>query len=138
MENRYRRALEKLTAEGPRTKTALICSLLPEIETALVSGNTRKRVWQRLADEGLDVSYKTFHTILRRARNKRRLTAAPAGKMRRRRDRKCEEAAPGLDHDPLVNLRRMEESRPGFHFRGSQDLAVLVHGRREFHEQRKQ
>ena len=130
MENRYRRALEKLAAEGPKTKTALICSLLPEIETALVSGKTRKQVWQRLADEGLDVSYKTFHTIVRRARNKRHLTAAPARKMRRPRDRKCEEAPPGLKHDPLVNLRRLEESRPGFHYQANLDLDFLVHGKK--------
>src|SRR5438309_5116096 len=38
MENRYRRSLEKLAAEPPTTKTALVCALLPEIETALVSG----------------------------------------------------------------------------------------------------
>ena len=137
MENRYRRALEKLTAEGPGTKTALIRSLLPEIETALVSGKTRKQVWQRLADEGLDVSYKTFHTIVRRARHKGRLTAAPTRKMRRPRDRKLEKVAPGLGHDPLVGLRRLEESRPGFHYQPSLDLDFLVYGKRKSREQGK-
>jgi hypothetical protein len=137
MENRYSRALEKLAAEAPRTKTALICSLLPEIEIAMASGKTRKEVWQRLADEGLDVTCKTFYTIIWRARNKRRLTAAPARKMRGLRVRKYEESAADVryGHDPLANLRRVEESRPGFHFRGNQDLAVLVHGRRESREQ---
>jgi hypothetical protein len=137
MENRYSRALEKLAAEAPRTKTALICSLLPEIEIALVSGKTRKEVWQRLADEGLDVTCKTFYTIIWRAGNKRRLTAAPARKMRGLRVRNYEESAAGVryGHDPLANLRRVEESRPGFHFRGNQDLDVLVHGRRESREQ---
>lgn len=130
MENRYCRALEKLAAEAPRTKTALICSLLPEIEIALASGKTRKEVWQRLADEGLDVTCKTFYTIMRRARNKRRLTAAPARKMRGLRVRKCEKGVPASEHDPLANLRRVEGSRPGFHYRASQNLGVLVHGRR--------
>ena len=60
MENRYRRSLEKLTAEPPTTKTAMVCALLPEIESALVSGKTLKEVSQRLADEGLDITYKTF------------------------------------------------------------------------------
>jgi hypothetical protein len=130
MENPYRRALEQLAAEPPASKTALICSLLPDIEIALLSGKTRKQVWQRLADEGLDVTYNTFHTIVWRARNKRRVTAAPARKMRRPRDRKCQDAAPGLEHDPLANLRRVEGARPGFHYRASQNLGVLVHGRR--------
>lgn len=130
MENRYCRALEKLAAEAPRSKTALICSLLPEIEIALASGKTRKEVWQRLADEGLDVTCKTFCTIIRRARNKRRLTAAPARKMRGLRVRKCEKGTPDSEHDPLANLRRVEGSRPGFHYRASQNLGVLVHGRR--------
>jgi hypothetical protein len=72
MGNRYRHALEKLAGEPPTSKTALVCSLLPEIELALGSGKTRKQVWQRLAEEGLDVTYETFHTIIRRARKRRR------------------------------------------------------------------
>src|SRR5437879_9631191 len=40
---RYRRTLEKLTGEPPATKTALIAILLPEIETALASGKTRRQ-----------------------------------------------------------------------------------------------
>src|SRR5262249_53309197 len=68
MENRYRRSLEKLAAEPPSTKTALVCALLPEIETALVSGKTLKEVSQRLAQEGFDVAYKTFREIIRRVR----------------------------------------------------------------------
>src|SRR2546430_3584716 len=76
MENRYRRSLEKLAAEPPTTKTALVRALLPEIETALVSGKTLKEESQRLADEGLDVTYKTFREIIRRVRRKSRTTAA--------------------------------------------------------------
>ena len=137
MENPYSRALEKLAAEAPRSKTALICTLLPEIEIALASGKTRKEVWQRLADEGLDVTCKTFYTIIRRARNRQRVTAAPERKMQRLRARKGGESAAEVrhGHDLLANLRRVEESKPGFHFRGNKDLAVLVHGRRESREQ---
>src|SRR5439155_11104889 len=76
MENRYRRSLEKLAAEPPTTKTALVCALLPEIEIALASGKTPKEVSQRLADEGLDVTYKTFREIIRRVRRKARTTTA--------------------------------------------------------------
>src|SRR4029077_16260084 len=126
MENRYRRSLEKLAAEPPTTKTAMVCAPLPEIETALVSGKTLKDVSQRLADEGLDVTYKTFREIIRRVRRKSRTTAA--------RRRETSTAPKGGDQflvrdplqDPLANLRRVEASRPGFYFRGTEKLDVLV------------
>src|ERR1700739_675876 len=44
MENGDRASLEKLAAEPPPRKTALVRALLPEIETALVSGKTLKEV----------------------------------------------------------------------------------------------
>ena len=137
MANPYRHALEKLAAEPPATKTALICSLLPDIEIALVSGKTRKQVWQRLAAEGLDVTYKTFHTIIRRARKKPRITATPGRKSHRLPKGDAEGLTGKTAHDPLANLKRVEESRPGFHYRGTESLDVLVHGRRESREQNK-
>src|SRR5271165_4674385 len=60
--NRYRHTLEKLTGEPPATKTALISVLLPEIESALASGKTRRQIWQRLVEDGFDLSYDTFHS----------------------------------------------------------------------------
>ena len=136
MGNRYRHALEKLAGEPPASKTALVCSLLPEIEIALGSGKTRKQVWQRLADEGLDVKYETFHTLIRRARKRRRPTAATGRKIPLR-AAGADEIAGELAHDPLVNLRKLEESRPGFHFRGTEDLDVLVYGKKDSREQNK-
>jgi len=135
MGNRYRHTLEKIASEPPTTKTALICSLLPDIETALVSGKTRKQVWQRLAADGLDVTYKTFHTIIRRALKKPWTTAASGRKSPRLLKADEKGLAGEAVHDPLVNLRKVEECRPGFHFRGTENLDVLVHGRRKSREQ---
>jgi len=135
--NRYRRTLEKLAAEPPSTKTALIYSLLPEIESALASGKRRKQVWQCLTDEGLDISYDTFRKIIRRLSSKRPLSAAPSGKSLSLSKVHARDAASEVMHDPLANLRRVEASRPGFHFRGTEKLDVLVYGRRESHEQSK-
>ena len=137
MQKRYRHSLEKLAAEPPTTKTALICSLLPEIELALASGKSRKQVWRRLTEEGLDVSYKTFHTIIRRARKKPRTTAARSRKTPMRSNVGDQAVVCDPLHDPLANLRRVEASRPGFHFRGTENLDVLIYGRREAHEQSK-
>jgi hypothetical protein len=56
--NRFGLVLEKLAAEPPSTKTAMIRSLLPEIEAALASGKTWKQLWQSLADDALDISFR--------------------------------------------------------------------------------
>ena len=135
--NRYRHGLEKLTGEPPATKTALISILLPEIETALASGKTRRQIWQRLVEDGFDLSYHTFHSTLWRVQRKPRITAAMRRKTPKVAKGEAEQLTEEVGHDPLVNLRRVEQSRPGFHYRGTENLDVLVHGRRESREQTK-
>ena len=135
--NRYRHGLEKLTGEPPATKTALISILLPEIETALASGKTRRQIWQRLVEDGFDLSYHTFHSTLWRVQRKPRITAAMRRKTAKVSKAEAEQLTEEVGHDPLVNLRRVEQSRPGFHYRGTENLDVLVHGRRESREQTK-
>jgi len=135
--NLYRQALEKLAAEPPATKTALLRSLLSEIEAALRSGKTHKQVWQRLSDAGLNITCETFCRLIRRARKKPRLSAARGGKNIEDSELRTQQTESSVEHDPLVNLRRLEVSRPGFHYRGTENLDVLVHGRREPPEQGK-
>jgi hypothetical protein len=126
----YRRCLERLAAEAPRRKAVLIRSLLPEIQAALKSGQTLKDIWEALETEGLEVSYHTFHMAVWRARRK---PTAPNTL------EKQDETAPSREHggpmaemaetrDPLANLKRLEEDRPGFQWRGTQKLQRLVHG----------
>ena len=133
----YRDTLEKLAAEPPTTKTALLCSLLFEIEAALRSGKTHKQIWQRLSDAGLDITCETFCRLVRRARKKTRISAARGEKTVKVPELHAQQTATGAEHDPLANLRRIEASRPGFHYRGTENLDVLVYGRRESREQRK-
>ena len=135
--NRYRHGLEKLTAEPPATKTALISILLPDIETALASGKTRRQIWQRLVEDGFDLSYDTFHSTLWRVQRKPRITAAMRQKILKVSKGEAEQLTEEVGHDPLVNLRKVEQSRPGFHYRGTENLEVLVHGRRESRDQSK-
>lgn len=71
--------LEKLAAVAPGTETALLGLLLPEIEQVLPLGKTLKQVW-RLADEGFEINYKTFHQLLNHCRKRTGRTAAPRGK----------------------------------------------------------
>jgi hypothetical protein len=129
--------LQKLTAEPPATKTALISILLLEIESALASGKTRRQIWQRLVEDGFDLSYDTFHSTLWRVQRKPRITAAARRKTPKVSKVEVEDPTEETGHDPLANLRKLEQSRPGFHYRGTENLDVLVHGRRESREQNK-
>jgi hypothetical protein len=133
----YRDTLENLAAEPPTTKTALLRSLLSEIEAALRSGKTHKQIWQRLSDAGLDITCETFCRLVRRARKKPRTSASRGGKSVEVPEGHARQTATGVEHDPLVNLRRVEACRPGFHYRGTENLDVLVYGRREAREQSK-
>ena len=120
--NRFRQALEKLAAEPPSTKTALMRSLLPEIEAALASGKTWKQVWQCLADDGLGISYETFRKVLQRVRKKARISARPGEKAPEFPKAFARETAGGVARDPLANLKRLDENRPGFHWRATPRL----------------
>ena len=126
----YRRCLEKLAAAPPKRKAALIRSLLPGIEAALNSGQSLKDIWEALETEGLQVTYHTFHMAVWRARRKPTATSN-WGKQ----DKTSEPEGLGQagveaveERDPLANLKRLEENRPGFQWRGTQKLQRLVHG----------
>jgi hypothetical protein len=122
--NIYRQTLEKLSEEPPTTMTALLDCLLPDIERALRSGKKLNEVWQRLSEDGLDISRETFCRLVRRARKKNNTTAGPGGcekdtkpsDSQHPRDRDV----PTLEaRDPLANLKRLEANRPGFHWRAT-------------------
>ena len=122
--NLYRRTLEKFSEEPPTTMTALLDCLLPDIERALRSGKRLNEVWQRLSEDGLDISRETFCRLVRRARKKNHPTAAPGGwgKDNRPSDSQHPSNAtiPTLEaRDPLANLKRLEANRPGFHWRAT-------------------
>jgi hypothetical protein len=126
----YQQCLDKLAASAPETKSALIRSLLPGIETALISGQRLKAIWKALRKEGLQISYRGFHMAVSRARKK------PTAGSGRAKQKKCHEVQ-GLQEpkveaddgrDPFANLRRLEENRPGFHWRARRGLNAMVHG----------
>ena len=114
--NRFRATLEKILSTSPTRKTATVYKLLPQIEVALASGWTRKELWESLTNDGLDVKYKTFTAIIRRARKKPRTAAPLCGKNDELPKLDGHDATRGLEHDPLINLRRLEANRPGFHW----------------------
>ena len=132
MEKDYQQCLDKLAAAAPETKSAVIRSLLPGIEAALNSGQRLKAIWKALRMEGLQISYRGFHMTVSRARKTRKLTASSG---RGKQDKSpptqgTKETIVGVveERDPFANLKRLEENRPSFHWRGRRDLNAMVHG----------
>jgi hypothetical protein len=115
----YRQTLEKLAEEPPTTKTALLRFLLPQIEVALRSGKILRQVWQRLSEDGLDISCETFCRLIRRARAKPGASAGPSGKSVEAPTASIQTTESGVARDPLANLKRLEANRPGFHWRAT-------------------
>ena len=135
----YRRCLERLAADPPKRRVALIRTLLPEIEAAVTSGQNLKDIWEALQSEGLEVSYHTFYMVVWRAR-KKPTAASSRGKQ------DSSPAAQGLqvrkvetveEREPLANLKLLEENRPGFHWRAAKSLNALVHGTEDSNDKNK-
>ena len=127
MTERFREAIRGLRANTKPTKSGVIRTLLPEIEEARIAGYRLKAIWQCVRDSGLDVTYAQFCVYLRRAKAKP-TQDVPAV---RRDGGNSSPADQGNRADPLANVRRRQSARPGFHYRGTEDLDVLVHGRKK-------
>lgn len=127
--------IKALRKEAPATKTGFIRRALPEIEQALAEGHSLKMVWQRFRDGGelLDVQYKHFCIYVGRVRiRQKRIAGAKSEELGssgiKLATEKESSSTGAVPHDPLVNWRRVEASRPGFHYRGTEDLEELVYG----------
>jgi hypothetical protein len=74
---------------------------------------------------------------MHRVRSKHPLSAARSGKSLALSKGHAKDGTSDVPHDPLANLRKVEASRPGFHFRGTESLDFLVYGRRQAHESKR-
>jgi len=141
MKKDYQHCLDKLAAAAPETKSALIRSLLPAIETALNSGQRLKAIWEALRKEGLQMSYHSFHKTVSRSRQKRKPTpASNRGKLDTSpaaQELQVRKVETGEERDPFANLKRLEENRPGFHWRGTRNVKTPVIGREESSDKHK-
>jgi len=129
----YRRCLERLAADPPKRRVALIRTLLPEIEAAVTSGQNLKDIWEALQSEGLEVSYHTFYMVVWRAR-KKPTAASSRGKQSEPSGAQAlakKQVETVEERDPLANLKLLEENRPGFHWRGTRNVKTSVNGRED-------
>ena len=141
MKKDYQRCLDKLASTAPETKSALIRTLLPGIEAALNSGKRLKAIWEALQEEGLQMSYHSFHKTVSRSRKVKKPTAtsswgkqSKASEAQALREKHVETVE---ERDPLANLKLLEENRPGFHWRSAKSLNALVHGTEDSNDKNK-
>ncbi|MGH9864903.1 MAG: hypothetical protein ACRD4H_05745, partial [Candidatus Acidiferrales bacterium] len=125
----------EMARDVPSTKSGFVRFMLPAIEDALTAGHTIKAVWECLRTQNPSLGYKELCVYLRRIQKSptRSQTARTSGK-KQTVQVDTEAGKKGrADFDPLANLRRAEATRPGFHYRGTEDLEELVHGRKDHH-----
>ena len=135
----YRRCLQQLAANPPKRRVALIRTLLPEIEAAVTSGQNLKDIWEALQSEGLEVCYHTFYLVVWRARKKPTAARSWGKQEESPTAQGSKETKVGAveDRDPFANLKRLEENRPGFHWRGTQSLKSSVHATEDSNDKNK-
>lgn len=91
-----------------------------------------KDVWQTLAEQGLRIGYHVFQVTLWPVR-RNKVPTAPGCREKDNppTERECIVESKMSDrYDALVNLRRVEANRPGFHHQ-PKTLDELVHGKRK-------
>jgi hypothetical protein len=106
--------LTDLATEVPARRIGVIRFLWPSIRACLDAGHTVRAVQARLTADGLSIPYSTLCwaiASLRRSGTTNERTASPkAGEIRT--------PAPA-GNDPLGNLRRIVQNRPGFEYNGT-------------------
>jgi len=92
-------------------------------------------VWEALRKEGLQMSYHSFHKTVSRSRKIEKSTAASSrGKQEQSSEAQAlqETKVEAVEErDPFANLKRLEENRPGFHWRGTRNVKTSVNGRED-------
>jgi hypothetical protein len=131
MTDDLRNAIRTMRKNSQPTKSGVVRCLLPDIEDALMAGYRLKAVWEAVRSSGLNVSYAQFCVYFRRAQGQTRLSPATG----RRKETRDSESDQGVAADPLANVHRQQATRPGFHYRGTEDLEVLIHGSKKDHGQ---
>ena len=132
-----RHLIDALSSEKPTTKSGLVRSLLPEIEAALQAGHTIKTIWERIHQQETTLSYRVFWLALKRLRAKESKSTAPANGEKGPTQDLPPEKSRTSEFDPLANVKEAEATRPGFYYRGTEDLEELVYGRKNNHGQQK-
>ena len=132
-----RHIIHTLSCEKPITRSGLVRSLLPEIDAALRAGHTIKTIWERIHQQETTLSYRVFWLALKRLRAKESKSTAPTNGEKGPTQGALPQDIRTSEFDPLANVKEAEATRSGFHYRGTEDLEELVHGRKNNHGKQK-
>jgi hypothetical protein len=108
--------------QRPKTRIGVLRLLWPTIRECLEGGHTLRDIHQTLRLDGIDMAYSTLCWAvaeLRQSGSPERSARAkniesPTATLRREKGSAVRQAA-----DPLRNLKRMTERRPGFEYTGT-------------------
>ena len=114
--------LAAFTEQWPKTRIGILRQLWPAIHTCLESGHSLRDIHHTLRQDGIEMGYSTLCravAILRRS-------VPPHSAPLRRTDRAStalgkpgENMGNARSMDPLRNLKRLTEHRPGFEYNGT-------------------
>jgi hypothetical protein len=114
--------LRTFSEELPKTRIALVRMLWPTIQACLDAGHSLRDVHEKLQLDGIKMAYSTLCWAVEKLRVSAPLALGQRSKLpisptpqRRAGELAGKSAAP----DPLRNLRRLSESRPGFEYTGT-------------------
>ena len=111
--------LKAISDQLPRTRIGILRNLWPTIQTCLDAGHSLRDLHKSLRLDGIEMAYSTFCWAVGELRQKQ--PAVVAREHRSTAPRTAGETAgpkQGAD-DPLRNVRRLGERRPGFDYRGT-------------------
>jgi|SRR5215471_2844738 len=114
--------LSAFTERWPKTRIGILRLLWPTIQECLAGGHSLRDIHQMLKLDGIDMAYSTLCWAVAALRHDSPVrTSAPpkhtdssAAPLRR-----GESPVASAGVDPLRNLRRLMEHRPGFEYRGT-------------------
>jgi hypothetical protein len=113
--------LKAFTTRPPRTRVGIVRLLWPTLKACLDAGHSLRDIHQMLKLDGVDMAYSTFCWAVAALRHDP--TAKAGGAMNTGstaplpRGETAGQTGPAID--PLHNLKRLQNERPGFDYRGT-------------------
>ena len=112
--------LKAFTEQPPRTRIGLLRLLWPLIHACLENGHSMRDIHKKLRMDGIEMSYSTLCSAVSTLRHNSQPTV---GRLLKPAEQPTAPGRPGerpgVDVDPLRNLRRLSEQRPGFDYSGT-------------------
>ncbi len=116
---------DELKGDRPKYKSAQIRLLWPEIKKALADGHKLRQIWERVGEDGVQLSYSKFRSYI--ARLKRVGRSGQDAQLPDINESSRKAAPESPEYDPAKNLHERLNKRPGFQFdERPPDLKKLV------------